>query len=164
MPVVRNRDDDGVDVLVVEDLPQVLLVAGLEGGDLVEHGLVVRARGEQVAVDVAEGLDLDVLQLREAALQRVALAVNPDARDHDAVVGAEDAAADVRRRAGEWAEHVGGDHARGSRSDARREIAPRDAVLIRAISCHANLLLKSETPDRRMVTRAGQGCSGELQR
>ena len=93
VPVIRNRDDDGVDVLVVEDAPQVLHVARLERRDILQRR-VVGARGEQVLVDVAERLDLDVLELGEALLQRVALSVDADAGGHDFVVGAEHAAPD----------------------------------------------------------------------
>ena len=54
--------------------PQILHVAGLEGGDLRQHGRVVGARCEEVLVDVAECLDLDVLELGEPFLEGVALA------------------------------------------------------------------------------------------
>ena len=54
--------------------------------------VVVDALRREVRVDVAERLDLDVRQLREAALERVALAADADAGDDDAIVGAEDAA------------------------------------------------------------------------
>ncbi len=46
----------------------------------------------EVLVDVAKRLDLDILQLREAALQGVALAADAYLADHDPVVGAKDAA------------------------------------------------------------------------
>ena len=97
VPVVGRGDDDGVDVLVVEHAPQILDEARLEGGDVLQARVVDPLR-RQVRVDVAERLDLDVLEPREAALQRVALAADADAGGDDAIVGAEDAAADVRRR------------------------------------------------------------------
>ena len=72
------------------------------------------------------------LSLREAALQRVALAADADAGGDDAIVGAEDAAADVRRRAAAArAEELAADRdARRRRADAGGEFAPRDAVLV----------------------------------
>ena len=78
--------------------------------------------------------------------------------DDDAIVGAEDAAAGVRRRVGERAEDVGGDDAGRSHADACREITTGHAVLIDGISCHANLLESrrgGKAPDRRMLARAG---------
>ena len=60
VPVVRRRDDDGIDVLVVEGASKVLHEPGLERGDILQ-ALVVDARRREVGVDVAERLDLDVL-------------------------------------------------------------------------------------------------------
>ena len=97
--MVRRGDDDGVDVLVVEHAAQVLHEARLERGNVLQPR-VVDALGREVGVDVAERLDLDVLQLREAALQGVALTADADAGDHHLAVGAEHAAAHVRRRLG----------------------------------------------------------------
>ena len=90
VPVVRRGDDDGVDVLVVEHAPEILREARLERRDVLEQRRVVGARGEQVLVDVAERLDLDVLQFREAPLEPVALAADTDAGAHDLVVRADD--------------------------------------------------------------------------
>jgi hypothetical protein len=126
VPVVRRGDDHAVDVLVVEDAPQVLHVAGLEGRDVGELRIVDALVGE-VGVDVADRLDLDVLQAREPALQRVALAADADAGEHHAVVRAEDAAAEDRRGAGRGrgrAEQIAADEGRGSHAaDARGERA-----------------------------------------
>ena len=73
----------------------------------------------------------------EAALQRVALAADADAGDHDAIVGAEDAVADVRRRLQARAEQVGadGDAGRG-RTDTSREFAPGDAIGVLGLVRH----------------------------
>ena len=62
MPVIRRGDDDGVDVLVVEHAAHVLDEVRLEGRDAGEL-LVVDARRLEVGVDVAQRLDLDVLQV-----------------------------------------------------------------------------------------------------
>ena len=72
---------------------QVLLVAGLEGRDIGELRIVDALVGE-VGVDVADRLDLDVLQAREPALQRVAWPLDADAGEHHAIVRAQDAAAE----------------------------------------------------------------------
>ena len=69
---------------------------GLNVGDVLQP-FVVDSRRRQVRVDVAEGLDLDVLQLGEAALQGVALAADAYLADHDLVVGAEDRARRLTR-------------------------------------------------------------------
>jgi hypothetical protein len=87
MPVVRRGDDHRVDVLVVEHAAEILLEARAERRDVREL-LVVDALVGEVRVDVAERLDLDVLQLREAPLERVALPADADARQHDAIVRA----------------------------------------------------------------------------
>ena len=71
---------------------------GLEGRDVLQ-ALVVDPRRREVRVDVAERLDLDVLELREAALQGVALTADADLADHDAIVGAEDRGRAGRGRA-----------------------------------------------------------------
>ena len=92
VPVVGRGDDDRVDVLVVEDAAQVTLVAGPESRDVLELR-VLRARGEQVLVDVAERLDLHVGQAGEAPLQGVPLSADADARHDDAVVGSHHARA-----------------------------------------------------------------------
>ena len=95
--MIGRGDDDGVDVLVVDHAPQILDEAGLERRH-VRQARVVDALRRQVRVDVAERLDLDVREPREPALERVALPADADAGGDDAIVGAEDAAADVRRR------------------------------------------------------------------
>ena len=80
--MIRRRDDDAVDVLVVEDAAEVLDEPRLEGRHLLQP-LVVDSLRRQVGVDVAQGFDLDAGQPREAALQRIALAANPDAGEDD---------------------------------------------------------------------------------
>ena len=136
--MVGRGDDDGVDVLVVEHAPQVLDETGLEGRHGLEDVGVVDAGVGEVGVDVAERLDLDVLELREAALQRVALAADADIRDDDLVVRAEDAALGARgRRVEELA--ADGD-ARCRRAESRREIPPRDAVVVVPVVGHDVLL------------------------
>ena len=72
-------------------------VPGLKVGDVGQAAIVHAAR-EEVRVDVAQRLDLDVLEAGEAALQRVALAADADAGQHHAVVGAQHAAARHRSR------------------------------------------------------------------
>ena len=76
--MVRRGDDDAVDVLVLEDAPHVLHEVRLERRHVLQPR-VVDALGREVRVDVAERLDLDVLQLGEAALERVALPADADA-------------------------------------------------------------------------------------
>ena len=92
VPVVRGGDHDGVDVLVVEDAAKILNEVGLKVGTS-DRRVVVDALSREVSVDVAKGLDLDVRELREPPFERVALAADADAREHDAVARAEDAAA-----------------------------------------------------------------------
>jgi hypothetical protein len=139
VPVVRRRDDDGGDVLVVHDAPEVLHEGRLEGGDVFQ-ARIVDARVGEVAVDVAQRLDLDVRQPREAVLERVPLRANADARQHHAIVGAEDPAADMRRRVRRGTQQIAadGDPRRG-RSEPRREIAPRHPVVFRVVLGHADL-------------------------
>ena len=121
VPVVRRRDDHAVDVLVLEHAAHVLHEVRLEGGDVLQ-ARIVDALGGEVAVDVAEGLDLDVLQLREPALERVALAADADAREHHLVVRAEDPA--LRRGVHRRPEELAADReACRCRADARGEIA-----------------------------------------
>ena len=96
MPVIRRGDGDGVDVLVVEHAAHVLDEVRLEGRDAGEL-LVVDARRLEVGVDVAQRLDLDVLQGREAALERVALAANADVGHDDAIVRAANASVGLGR-------------------------------------------------------------------
>src|SRR5438477_10106370 len=94
VPVIRRRDDDGVDILVVEHPPEILRVTRFERDDVAQTR-VVRPLWREVRIDVAERLDLDVLEPREAALQRVALPADADAGRDDAIVGAD--RSEVRR-------------------------------------------------------------------
>jgi hypothetical protein len=124
VPVVRRRDDNGVDVLVVEDPAQILGVARLEGGNVVQAAVVDPLRRE-VRVDVAERLDLDVLEPGEPAFERVALTADADAGGDDAIVGADDASTEQRRGLKPWLEETAADgHARSCRPDADREFPP----------------------------------------
>ena len=143
VPVIGDRDDDRVDVLVVERAAEVLDESGLERRDLREHLLVVDARFGEVRVDVAQRLDLDVLQLREASLERIALSANADAGRDDAIVRSENAVADARRRGKrrpeEFAAHR---QSRCRRAEPRREVATRNAVFaVVSVAGHADLLL-----------------------
>ena len=127
VPVIGRGDDDGVDVLVVEDAAQVLHELRLERRH-VREPRVVDALGREVRVDVAERLDLDVGEAREPALERVALPANADVGDDHAIVGAEDAPADLCRGAGRRAEQAPADHdSRRRRAELRPEVAPRNA-------------------------------------
>jgi hypothetical protein len=158
MPVVRRRDDDGVHVLVVHHPPEVLDEVRLEGRD-VGQTLVVDPRRREVRVDVAERLDLDVRQPREAALERVALAANADARRDDAIVGADDAVADVRRRLDPRAQEIAADgDTRRCRPNSRCELAPRDSVLLLVIAGHADLLMCSahRSTSRKFAARSAE--------
>ena len=129
VPVVGDGDEHRVHVLVVEHAPQVLHRARLECGDVGELGVVHAAR-EQVGVDVAQGLDLDVLEGGEAALERVALSADADVGQHHAVVGAQHAPAEsgrglrVRARRGRAAQG----HARHRLRGPGHELAPCDLV------------------------------------
>ena len=74
---------------------------------------------------------------REAAFQRVALAADADAGGDDAIVRAENAAADVRRRLQARAEKIGARRdARRRRADAGREFAPCDAIRVLGLVRH----------------------------
>ena len=130
VPVIGRGDHDRIDVLVVERAAQVLHEPGLERRHVLQP-LVVDARRCQVGVRIAQRLDVDVVEPREAALQRVALAANADAREHDAVVGADNSVADLRRRAKARAQPVATDH-RSGRGHAKPgiEVAPSQAGLI----------------------------------
>ena len=110
--MVRRGDDDGVDVLVVEHAAQILSETGLEGRHVLQLRIVDPFAG-QVRVDIAQRLVLDVGELRKPALQRVALAANADAGEDNAVVGAENPAADARRRRRLRAEQVAANHHAG---------------------------------------------------
>jgi hypothetical protein len=90
VPVIRHRDDDGVDFLVVEHATEVLHEIRFVGRDAREPRIVDALRRE-VGVDVAERLDGDVRKLREAALDGIALSADADAGDDDAIVGAKHA-------------------------------------------------------------------------
>ena len=92
---------------------------GLERRDVGEL-LVVDALGREVRIDVAERLDLDVLQFREAALEGIALAADADAGHDHAIVGAAHTRTGQGRRV-----HRGPDDSGGGRETyARRELAP----------------------------------------
>ena len=108
---------------------------GLNVGDVGQRR-VVDALGLEIRVDVAERLDLDVLQLCEAALEGVALAANADAGEDDAIVGAEHACAGQRRGVQRRPDH----RRCGGQSDARRELAPRDpgALVIDVVVRHGD--------------------------
>ena len=115
VPVIRRRDDDGIDILVVEHAPEILDEPGLERRDIGQPRVVDPLRND-VRVDVAECLDFDVGQRREATLQRVALAADADAGEHDALVGAKDAARCGLRRSTE--QRAANGRPDGGRADA----------------------------------------------
>ena len=74
---------------------------------------------------------------REPALERVALAADADARGDDAIVGADDAAADVRRRLDRAGEEVAAERepCRG-RANPGAEFAPRNGIRVVVSSGH----------------------------
>ena len=83
--------------------------------------------------------------LREAALERVALAADADAGEHDAIVGAEDAPADVRGRLDAAPEHVGAREGhRSEPADPGRECPPRNLV-------HLILFSHGQPPAQRIL-------------
>ena len=126
-------------VLVFEDAAHVLDESGLVVGDAGQARVVDALRG-QVRVDVAERLHRDVRQLREAALDRVALTADADAGHDDAIVCAEDA--HLRGRAQARPEKLTANrHSSGGRAQPRREVPPRDAVLFMPVVGHVDLLL-----------------------
>jgi len=138
--VVRRRDDDGVDVLVVEDAAQILRVARLERRDVAQPRVIDPLRRE-VPVDVAQRFDLDVLELGESAFQRVALTADADARGDDAIVGADYASTDERCSVEVRFEEAAADgDACGCRPDADREFPPRNAVLLIRGCGHGDVL------------------------
>jgi len=136
VPVIGGGDDDGVDILVVEDTVEILDEPGLVARHVLQRG-IVDALGSEIGVDVAEGLDLDLVQLCETALHAVSLAANANAGDNDAVVRAEDATAHRRRCLQAAAEQVTADRDAGCRStEPRREVAPGDAAVFLVIARH----------------------------
>jgi hypothetical protein len=136
--VVRRRDDDRVDVLVVHHTAKVLHEARLERGDVREPRVVDPFR-RQVRVDVAERLDFDVLESGEAALQRVALSADADARGDDAIVRADDASPDKRRRLEARTKQIRARcDARRRRAHARGEFAPCDAIRVVSLVRHSS--------------------------
>src|SRR4029453_10828563 len=122
-----------------------LLVARLVSGNVGER-LVRDAPPPDVLVDVAERLDLDVGQLGEAALDRVALSADADARHHDAIVGADDPRIDVRRRT-----HFGRSQQvrpcrkTRDRTERCRELPPRDVATV-VVACHHTPPAGARTP------------------
>ena len=160
VPVVRRGNHHRVDVLVVEHAPQILHEARLERGDVLQLG-VVGARGVQVLVDVAERLDLDVLQFREAPLEAVALPVDTDAGGHDPVVRADDAVTGLGRSPDARPKHIRADGDAGRcYAETRREVPPGDAILFFGIAGQGkppSLLPGRKRPDRRILARRGAG-------
>ena len=91
MPVVRRRDDDALDVLVLVHLPEIAVALGV--GTLHVRQTLVHPR--LVAVAHAQQFDiLELLEIRDVLLADQAESDDPDA---DAVVGAEHAAIGCRR-------------------------------------------------------------------
>ena len=135
VPVVRRRDHDGVDVLVVEHPPEILNEPGLERRH-VRQFLVVDPRRFEVRVDVAQRLDLHIRQPREPLLQRVALTPDADAGGDDPVVRAEHAAPHAASLGRDPEELPANRETRGGRADSRSEIPARQAVLIFLIGGH----------------------------
>ena len=155
VPVIRYRDHDGIDVFVVEGAAEVLHEPRLERLDVLE-AFVVDPRRREVGVDVAERLDFDVLQPREAALEGVALTADADLREDDAIVGADDAAGRPGCRADARPQQVAADrYARRRRSELRVEDAPRNALLVLLVAGHGDLLdSPNSKPSRaRKITR-----------
>ena len=148
----------GGTITLPNDPAQILREPGFERRDVFE-ALVVDALRREVAVGIDQRLDFDVGQPREATLERVPLAANADARQHDAVVGALDAAcaersrsiADERRRV----EAAANNHARGGGAHAGIEVAPRNTL------CHADLL-RSRRPSHLRQGSGGQTAFGKV--
>ena len=93
MPVVNGGAQDGVDILVLEQFPVV--VVGLR----VAAGLGLGGF-EAFLPDVAHGADGDVVLLGiglDGAEMETALAAETDEAHHDAVIGTDDAAGGWRR-------------------------------------------------------------------
>ena len=95
VPVVRGRDRDRIDRLVLEQLPQVLVVDRFLPRRLLDLG---DRGGDDVLVRVADRRDLHVRQREPAAHVDHALAVDADDGDADFVVGADPAARFGRER------------------------------------------------------------------
>src|SRR5437763_9840215 len=91
MPVVRCGDDDGLNVLVVEDATVIRLLLHL-AARLLDGGIEVRS------VDVADADHIGLLVLAESADQTAAASPCADEADADALGGAEDAAISGRRQ------------------------------------------------------------------
>ena len=132
VPMVGRCDDDGVDVLVVEHAAKILDEGGLERRHVGETRIVDPLRGK-IAVDIAQRLVLDVLQAREATLERVALPANAEAGDHDTIVRADHTLRDPscsRRRVGGRTEQVAPERRRSSGdSEPGRELPTGHAVV-----------------------------------
>src|SRR5437764_9750888 len=144
VPVIRRRDDDGVDILVVEHASEILRLSTFERDD-VAQSRVVDPLWREIRIDVAERLDLDVLEPREAALQRVALPADAYAGRDDAIIGADDSAAHVGRRVKARTKELAAEcHAGGSRPDACAELTPCEAVRIVSLFSHSCSSLSSQ--------------------
>src|SRR6266542_2866005 len=91
MPVIRRGDDDGLNVLVVEDATIIRLLLHL-AARLLDGGVEVRS------VDVADADHVGLLILAEGADQTAAASPCADEADADALGGAEDAAIGGRRQ------------------------------------------------------------------
>ena len=124
---------------------------GLKVGTSFSRSSLMRSR-RQVGVDVAQRLDLDVRQPREAALQRVALPADADAGEHDAIVGAEDPS--TLRGVGVSVEKLGPrDQSHRCRSDSGPEVTPGDGGHTRRVSPRTRASRQGDvTPPRRAST------------
>ncbi len=139
VPVVRCGDHHGVDFLVIEDAAHVLHEVGLEARHFLQTR-IVDPRVREVGVDVAQRLDVDVVQVREPALERVPLSAYPDDRHLHTIVGAEDASVRLCSESGAEEPAAYGNACRRC-PDARGEIAPCNAVLVVPVAGHGDLLL-----------------------
>ena len=90
MPVIRRRDGDRVDILVLEQLADVAVRLGFWQTHLVEFG---EALIENVFVHVAKRGDLRLLDLRVALDVVIAAPAHAADRHAHAVIRAEDATA-----------------------------------------------------------------------
>jgi hypothetical protein len=87
MPVIRGGHGNDIGGLAIE---QAAIVADELRRGIALGGEFARALGQHFRIDIDEVADLDIGQFRERAHVRLAAAVDPDHRDPQAVVRAND--------------------------------------------------------------------------
>src|SRR5579859_1635113 len=94
MPMIGGGDGDGVDILIFEELANIDVGFGFRQTHLLDAG---KALVQDVFVDIAESGKLDARDVRETADVVVAAAAHATDSHADAIVGAENSAAECKR-------------------------------------------------------------------